>query len=379
MNKLRLRPIRAVAAALLLILCAQLYLPTITERLPSPYPATGGAMTMMRIGFVLPSHFTFTRGNGVRQEALLKQRGLLALGHQVELCSPWQTPERGSLDVVHFFYGGLPMVGIDAVAQVEPRRLVYSPIIDSNQALHAYRLAALLGSLVPRIHTTPGEFRRQCRLADAVVVRSRHEQRRVVVGLGIAREKVHLVHLGIDVAPIDVRRAAGTDREGIFHLSAFGQARKNVLRLIAAVGPTGLPLTIAGSCGPLELKRVAAAAGPFPNITIRGFLSSEERDELYYRSRVFALPSMHEGTGLAALEAAARGCGVVITNRGGPPDYFGEVGHLVDPDSIDDVRAKLVAAYRDSAPAQIAAHITSRFASATCASRLVDVYLGRAA
>ena len=42
----------------------------------------------MRIGFVLPAHYTFTRANGVRQEALLKQRGLIALGHQVELCSP---------------------------------------------------------------------------------------------------------------------------------------------------------------------------------------------------------------------------------------------------------------------------------------------------
>ncbi len=333
----------------------------------------------MRIGFVLPAHYTFTRANGVRQEALLKQRGLLALGHQVELCSPWIPPERGSLDVVHFFYGGLPLVGIGAVAQIAPRRLVYSPIIDSNQTLLDYRLATMVGTMWGRIHTSPGEFRRQCLLADAVVVRSHHEHQRVVRGLGIAAAKVHLVHLGIDTTTIDAARAAAGDREGILHLSAFGHERKNVLRLIAAAGPTGLPLTIAGSCEPRDLVRVQAAAKPFPNITIRGFLSTAERDELYYRSRVFALPSLHEGTGLAALEAGARGCGVVITRRGGPPDYFAEVGHLVEPRSVDDLRAKLVAAYRDSAPAQISAHIITRFNDAACAARLLAVYQGQGA
>ena len=223
-----------------------------------------------------------------------------------------------------------------------------------------------------------GEFRRQCRLADAVVVRSHHEQQRVVRGLGIAAAKVHLVHLGIDTGAVDPARAAAGDREGILHLSAFGQERKNVLRLIAAAGPTGLPLTIAGACEPHELVRVQAAARPFANITIRGFLSAAERDELYYRSRVFALPSMNEGTGLAALEAGARGCGVVITRKGGPPDYFAEVGHLIEPRSVEDLRAKLMTAYRDSAPAQISAHITTRFNDRVCAERLLGSTRARA-
>jgi glycosyltransferase involved in cell wall biosynthesis len=329
---------------------------------------------MTRIGFVLPAHYCFSRGNGVRQEALLKQRGLTALGHAVELLSPWTAVERGSLDVVHFFYGGLQLSGIEAMRQADPRRLVFSTIIDSNQAQLPYRAAAWLGTISGRLFTVQGEFRRQAQLADAVVVRSRHEHERVVRGLGIDPAKVHLVHLGIDLDQVDQVRAQGNDREGVFHLSAFGQPRKNVLRLIAAAGPTGLPLTIAGSCAAADLPGITAAALPFPNIRIRGFLSTAERDELYYRSRVFVLPSLHEGTGLSALEAGARGCAVVVTRNGGPPDYFTGVGHLVDPLSVAGIRAAIVAAHAGNSPERIAAHVARRFNDRICAERLLAVY-----
>ena len=337
-------------------------------------PSRPTPIAQARIGYVLPAHYCFSKGNGIRQEALLKQSGLAALGHAVELLSPWTVVERGALDVVHFFYGGLPLASIAAVRQIDPCRLVFSTTIDSNHGHTSYRLAAWLGTLSGRLHSIQGEFRRQAQLADAVVVRSRHERDRVVRGLGIDEAKVYLVHLGINLDSVDHERAAATDREGIFHLSAFGQPRKNVLRLIAAVGPTGLPLTIAGFCLPEELPAIAQAARPFPNIHLHGFLSAAQRDELYYRSRVFALPSLHEGTGLSALEAGARGCGVVITRNGGPPDYFAEIGHLVDPLSVEALRTAILAAYTDSAPAQIAAHVATRFNDRTCAKRLLAVY-----
>ncbi len=329
---------------------------------------------MTRIGFVLPAHYCFSRGNGVRQEALLKQRGLAALGHSVELLSPWTVVERGSLDVVHFFYGGLPLSGITAARQAAPRRLVFSTTIDSNQNQLSYRLAAWLGTVNGRLFSVQGEFRRQARLADAVVVRSRHEYERVVRGLGIAPGKVHVVHLGIDLDGVDALRAVATDREGIFHLSAFGQPRKNVLRLIAAAGPTGLPLTIAGPCDESSLPAIQAAALPFPNIRIRGFLSAAERDDLYYRSRVFVLPSLHEGTGLSALEAGARGCEVVITRNGGPPDYFTGFGRLIDPFSVAEIRAAIIAAHADHAPARISAHVAHSFNVRICAEHLLAIY-----
>ncbi len=329
---------------------------------------------MVRIGFLLPAHYCFSPMNGIRQEALLKQAGLRGLGHQVDLLTPWIAPALGSLDIVHFFYGGLPLAHIASARDIRPARLVFSTTIDSNRSLLAYRIATHLGALFGRLHTVQGEFRRQAMTADRIVVRSEHERQRVVHGLGIPERKVRVVHLGVDLAQVDGERAAAKDRTGIFHLSTYGQPRKNIVRLIAAVGPTGLPLTIAGFCPDAELPAIRAAARPYPHIRILGVLSQGERDDLYYGSRVFALPSLHEGTGLSALEAAARGCAVVITRNGGPPDYFGEVGHLVDPHSVSSIRAGILAAHAEAAPAQIAAHVACRFHQRACAERLAAVY-----
>jgi glycosyltransferase involved in cell wall biosynthesis len=329
---------------------------------------------MVRIGFLLPAHYCFSPTNGIRQEAMFKQAGLRGLGHQVDLLTPWTVPALGSLDIVHFFYGGLPLAHVTTARVIRPARLIFSTTIDSNRSMLTYRVASYLGALFGSLHTVQGEFRRQAQAADRIVVRSQHERQRVVHGLGIPERKVHVVHLGVDLAQVDRQRAAAQNRAGIFHLSTFAQPRKNILRLIAAVGPTGLPLTIAGFCPEADLPAIRAAARPYPQIRILGVLTPEERDDLYYGSRVYALPSLHEGTGLSALEAAARGCAVVITKNGGPPDYFGEIGHLVDPHSVSSIRAGILAAHAQSSPTQIAEHVARRFHQQACAERLAAVY-----
>ena len=52
---------------------------------------------------------------------------------------------------------------------------------------------------------------------------------------------------------------------------------------------------------------------------------------------MFALPSIVEGVGLSALEAATWGCDIVITNIGGPKEYYNNLALIVDPYSIDEL------------------------------------------
>ena len=47
--------------------------------------------------------------------------------------------------------------------------------------------------------------------------------------------------------------------------------------------------------------------GDSTNIEILGFVSDDELISLYNRAKVFALPSINEGVGLVALEAAVHG------------------------------------------------------------------------
>ena len=57
----------------------------------------------------------------------------------------------------------------------------------------------------------------------------------------------------------------------------------------------------------------------------------------YRAAKVFALPSTNEGVGLVALEAAVNGADIVITNFGGPQEYYSNLAKKVNPYSIDEI------------------------------------------
>jgi hypothetical protein len=59
--------------------------------------------------------------------------------------------------------------------------------------------------------------------------------------------------------------------------------------------------------------------------------------DLYKRAKVFALPSIYEGVGIVALDAAVMGCDIVITRLGGPKEYYNNMAVEVDPYSIDEI------------------------------------------
>ena len=63
----------------------------------------------------------------------------------------------------------------------------------------------------------------------------------------------------------------------------------------------------------------------------------EEMLRLYATAKCFALPSIFEGVGLVALDAAACGCDIVITKLGGPHEYYSDMASMVNPMSVDEI------------------------------------------
>jgi glycosyltransferase involved in cell wall biosynthesis len=95
-----------------------------------------------------------------------------------------------------------------------------------------------------------------------------------------------------------------------------------VLRLIEAAGSLGYPLVIAGHAPENEaLEKIRTTAARYSNIQFFGFLSRDQLDDLYAACEVFALPSTHEGTGLAALDEVACGAKIVIRIENPTPGW----------------------------------------------------------
>lgn len=112
------------------------------------------------------------------------------------------------------------------------------------------------------------------------------------------------------------------------------EPRKNQLRLAQACREIGVPLVIAGdtSVDP-EYARACEAVG---DTTLLGpvVAQSPRLAALYDRAAAFALPSLCETPGIAALEAASAGVPVVVTSVGGAREYLGDLAHYVNPKDV---------------------------------------------
>jgi glycosyltransferase involved in cell wall biosynthesis len=90
------------------------------------------------------------------------------------------------------------------------------------------------------------------------------------------------------------------------------------------------------------LKRQVEALGIAERVVFPGYLPDEELVTLLNRSTVLALPSLMEGFGLPAIEAAACGCPVIATTASPLPDLLGAGGVYVNPTAPEELEEALV-------------------------------------
>lgn len=75
-------------------------------------------------------------------------------------------------------------------------------------------------------------------------------------------------------------------------------------------------------------------------ITLRGYVSGAEKEDLLKNADVLVLPSYHEGLPLVILEALAAGCAIITTKVGAIPEILSDDNvvwiNIGDPNSIKD-------------------------------------------
>lgn len=332
----------------------------------------------MRIGFLLPANFAVRSiFNGVYVQACHQLQALCDLGVDAQWLSFSEPRDPSEFDVIHVYLGGAGLHRIEHLVK-PPTALVFSPIIDSNMSHRAYRFASMLGNLSPRFLTLQGIMLQQAQASQAVVVRSSHERDRIISAFRVDPQKIHTVlngHTPVWADPALARDFIGFDEDFVLHISAYTQDRKNVIKLVEAVGPLNIPLVIAGRYDEgIVLQRLRELCNRYPNIHLFNQVQDELKNSLYAACRVFALPSTHEGTGLVALEAASLGARIVVTQHGGPPDYFLDRCHYVDPTSIESIRQAVEAEFHSSAENGLQQHVRENLTWNKSAQSLLKVY-----
>ncbi len=155
------------------------------------------------------------------------------------------------------------------------------------------------------------------------------------------------------------------------------EVRKNTLMLIYAMREMDIPLVIVGNyLGDPEYYRLCRYYAGANTIFIPQ-LRQEELASAYALAHLHALPSWTEGASLATIEAAMAGCNVLVSNRAGEWEYYGEDGFYCNPASYSSIQEGIGRAYKEGGPERrerLKRHITQNCTFQKAAEKTLEAY-----
>lgn len=157
------------------------------------------------------------------------------------------------------------------------------------------------------------------------------------------KDKIYTIPIGIEIDKYELN----ISYESNMVLAVSGlTTRKNIKTLLNAwpivqKSRPNAKLVIAGD-GP-QRGMIEDHISNLSNASYEGYVNESKKIELYENARIFALPTLYEGFGMAPLEAMASGCAVCIGDAWGVKDYIhdGVNGFLTPPNDNVELANKI--------------------------------------
>jgi glycosyltransferase involved in cell wall biosynthesis len=277
----------------------------------------------MKIHFL--SHPTaFSLPGGGEVQLIETMKSLSQLGHECVLLDIYDSKEWASINLLHLFSvcNGIEVYARWALDNKIP--YVVSPILWAED--------------YPK-----DEFDRVRFIllnSKAILPNSFAEMERIAHYLHIDNnDKFHIIHNGFDVNSFlnHSRQNEHVCPRTIVSVANIDK-RKNLINLAMAVRRTSSKLIVAGGIRDYSIYKYlvdnfsdcVSLIGPITN-------SSSVHFELLDKANIFALISLYETPGIAALEAGAAGVPLLLTSVGATKEYFNSFAYYVDPLSVDDI------------------------------------------
>ncbi|HEX5054293.1 MAG TPA: glycosyltransferase family 1 protein [Planctomycetota bacterium] len=189
------------------------------------------------------------------------------------------------------------------------------------------------------------QFDRTARLAHRVVTVSHFSRDEIVRAMGMARERIDVVHEAADplfrhvpgtAVPARFRPQLG-DRPFVLYVGSV-EPRKNLATLVDAFAAVKrrsrhpASLAIAGGSGwkNSAVHEAVDRHGLRDQVHLLGFVSDDELLALYNTCAVFCYPTLYEGFGLPVIEAMSCGAPVITSRVASLPEVGGGAVAYVD-------------------------------------------------
>jgi glycosyltransferase involved in cell wall biosynthesis len=303
-------------------------------------------------------------GGGEVQLIQCKQ-ALESLGVEVALFDPWR-PQFEHVDVVHYFsVQGGSMNFCDYVKRVG-LPLVISPVVWLTAE--------------NRRHFPLGEIRDLLHLADRVLPNSQAECNQLAAEFDLDPDKFSVIPNGVNPEfgepgdPRLFRQHFGITGPFLLNVANV-EPRKNQLMLSRVARRMRRDLLLLGQVRDHDYLHECLDAGG-GHVRHLGHVPHEDPllRSAYRACELFVLPSLLETPGLAALEAAAAGARIVITEVGAARDYFGPYAEFVDPASAASIERGIRAQMARLPCDELPRHVLENFTWIHAAKALADAY-----
>ena len=306
----------------------------------------------MKVLFNHNHPFMFVAG-GAQAQIEQTRLALSQLGVEVDWLRWWDRGQQGGL--IHQF--GRPSAAFLGEAQRSGFRVVVTDLLGATGARPRWQLGAF--KLVARLGRRVGVERRLDRLswggilarADAVVASTEWEANLMRDIFGVAPGKVHVVSEAVQ----DIYLNSSPLARGPWLLSTGTiHAIKRMVELAEAALVAKTPLWVIGrphGQGDAYSERFIKLAREHPDeIRYEGFVPQERLLQAYREARGFVLLSQYETMSLAALEAAACECPLLLTDQPWARTTRGDRATYCPPGASLSVTARILRNFYDSAP-----------------------------
>lgn len=327
----------------------------------------------MKIGIIIPSPILSPTG-GVKIQAEMWRDGFNLLGHEGILINAWENQDWESYDAIIIMgFGGSFRLWTKYLLW-RTKKIAIAPIIDPTVNKFLYKiLVKYWGSqkylgLTSRFH----DLYLGTRKIHLFFTRSYEETEYLSYSCDIPKNQICQIPLSVRFQPLE---EMPVKENFCFHTSRLNAANKNVARLIQAAIKYNFPLYLGGILnGKTEEDWLHNLIDGHDNIHYIGLVSDDELKKWYKRAKVFALPSLSEGVGMVALEAAGYGAEIVLTNVGAPKEYWGGRARLVDPKNVDDIGLAILECLNGKYKKQpeLMSYIKNKYSIKSCSERIID-------